>query len=287
MKKSTLVAAIQMVSGQNLEQNLNSAALLCREAASKGAKLLCLPENFALLDSSAVVALGNTEAQHGRIQSFIAQLCRELQVWIVAGSIPLAANEGKPLAATKVYSACLVFDDTGGIRARYNKMHLFDVDVSDDTGAYRESDRFDAGSRAVVVDTPFGVLGLAVCYDLRFPELFSDLTGQGADIIVIPSAFTYVTGKVHWELLLRARAIETQCFVIGVNQGGQHTESRRTWGHSMIIDPWGEVISALAEGSGVAVAALDQALLTGIRKKMPIQQHRKYGVLRLADDPSK
>jgi nitrilase len=277
MKNSTMIAALQMVSGAQLENNLMTVERLCREAAAQGASLLCLPENFALLDSTAVVALGIEEAKTARIQSFISSLSRELEVWIVAGSIPLAAQSGEP-EVDRVSSACLLFDDAGELQARYDKVHLFDVNVGDATGIYRESDRFVPGARSVVAETPMGVLGLSICYDLRFPELFVDLRGKGAEIIVIPSAFTYATGKDHWSTLLRARAIETQCYVVGINQGGQHSETRRTWGHTMIVDPWGEVISTLDEGEGVVTATIDRCRLSSIRKKMPIDLHRRFRV---------
>lgn len=272
-----MIAALQMVSGGNLEENLATAASLCREAAEHGASLLCLPENFALLDSSAVVALGIEEVSTGRIQSFVGDLSQELGVWIVAGSIPLAdRSDNKEIK--RVSSACLLFDDKGQCRARYDKLHLFDVNVGDATGVYRESDRFVPGSKAVVVETPMGALGLSICYDLRFPELFVELRNKGAEIILVPSAFTYATGKDHWSTLLRARAIETQCYVVGVNQGGQHDENRRTWGHTMIIDPWGTILSSHDEGEGVVTATIDREWLVSIREKMPIGEHRRFHV---------
>jgi nitrilase len=285
MTNNVIVAAIQMVSGADVNDNLRTVRQLCEEAAGRGAMLLCLPENFALLDSSAVVALGHDEATIGRIQNHIRQLCCELGVWIVAGSVPLAGTVSaagnailKDALPGKVKSACLVFDPAGSIRARYDKIHLFDVNVGDETGVYRESDRFEPGARSVIAETPFGRLGLTICYDLRFPELFADLRNQGADIILVPSAFTYVTGRAHWEILLRARAIETQCYVVGINQGGQHSATRRTWGHSMIVDPWGEVVGQVVEGVDIATAVIDHRLLNEVRGKMPMQQHRRYPI---------
>ncbi|MCP5207504.1 MAG: carbon-nitrogen hydrolase family protein [Hahellaceae bacterium] len=277
MNNPSVIAAVQMVSGGNLEENLATAANLCREAAAKGASLLCLPENFALLDSSAVVALGIEEARSARIRSFIGHLSRELGVWIVAGSIPLAESPDNQ-GVTRVSSACLVFNDRGECLARYDKIHLFDVNVGDATGIYRESDRFIPGNCPVVVDSPMGVLGLSICYDLRFPELFVDLRNKGAEIILVPSAFTYATGKDHWSTLLRARAIENQCYVVGINQGGQHNATRRTWGHTMIVDPWGAVLSSLDEGEGVVIATVDRERLLNIREKMPITEHRRFHV---------
>ncbi len=171
--------------------------------------------------------------------------------------------------------ACLVFDPRGEMVARYDKMHLFDVQVDDRQAQYSESRSFEPGSRIVCVDAPVGRIGLSICYDLRFPELYRKLLEQGAEILTVPSAFTKVTGEAHWEVLLRARAIENQCFVLAANQGGVHNATRETWGHSMIVDPWGRVLARVESGEGVAVADIDLSALHALRSRMPIQSHRR------------
>lgn len=273
------VAAIQMVSGNDLNKNLATARQLIEKAAIAGAKVIVLPENFAVFSARQQYSIGLKEASDERpIRSFIASLAKEHQVWIVAGTIPVAAdldstNEGDK---SKVYSACFVYDDQGLERARYNKMHLFDVDVADQQGSYRESDTFLAGDCAVVIETPFGRLGLSVCYDIRFPELFRVMFNQGVDIVAVPAAFTLKTGRAHWLPLLRARAIENQCYVIGANQGGQHSSSRETSGESVVIDGWGGVLAQRDMGEGIVVADIDLDKNKKLRQAMPCQRHIRF-----------
>ncbi|NVK41477.1 MAG: carbon-nitrogen hydrolase family protein [Oceanospirillaceae bacterium] len=267
------IAVIQMVSGERFEDNLDAAARLVGQAASEGAKLVLLPENFALFDSANL----RTLAERGdEVRGRVAELAMQAGVWLVAGSLPLAERtDGTPVAVPRVRAGCLVFDDAGVERARYDKRHLFDVDVADAQRSYRESDYVEAGESPVVVDTPVGCLGLSICYDLRFPQHYQALRDAGAELISVPSAFTAVTGAAHWELLLRARAVETQCYLLGADQGGRHSNRRETWGHSMVVDPWGDVLGVQATGEGVVIAELDRERLREVRAKMPVQAHRE------------
>lgn len=267
------VAVLQMVSGTELEANLAAAARLIERAAGDGARLLVLPEAFALFLSSAQRGLGEREAGTlARIRPFLAEQAARRGVWLVGGTIPLLeADDPRPRAA------CLVFDDSGREVARYDKVHLFDVAVGDRQGRYCESDTFCPGApRAVTVATPVGVLGLAVCYDLRFAELFVRLRRQGAELIAIPSAFTRRTGLAHWLPLLRARAIETQCYLLGANQGGEHSSRRHTSGGSVIVDGWGGVLGEAGFGEAVVGAEIDLAQLREQRAAMPVMTHRRF-----------
>ncbi|WP_415906073.1 carbon-nitrogen hydrolase family protein [Neptuniibacter sp. QD72_48] len=268
------LAVAQMVSGECVDTNLETVELLAEEAANSGAQLLLLPENFALLDSRALIDLARGEVKTRRIHNLLSLLAKKYNLWIVAGSVPVL-TQGADEAKDKVWASCLVFDSQGEQKASYNKIHLFDVDVADAHAAYRESDFIQAGSDLVTVDTPFGCIGLAICYDLRFPEQFQRLRQMGADIITVPSAFTYVTGKAHWEVLLRARAIENQCYVLAANQGGEHSPSRKSWGHSMIVGPWGEVLTVReSAGKGLVFADIDLKDVQDRRGAMPVMQHR-------------
>ncbi len=271
MSKSR-VAAIQMVSSNKLDENLAEAERLIEQAATDGAQLVVLPETFALFQARAQQSLGQQEASaQAVIRPFIAKLAKRLGIWIVAGTIPVAVEESE-----QVLSSCYVVDDQGKEQACYNKIHLFDVDVADSQGSYRESDTFLAGNDVVVITTPFGRLGLAVCYDIRFPEFFRAMFEQGVDVIAVPAAFTLLTGKAHWLPLLQARAIENQCYIIGANQGGEHTPSRSTSGDSVIIDGWGRVLASKESGAGIAVADMDLAELEKLRIAMPIKSHQRF-----------
>jgi nitrilase len=192
------------------------------------------------------------------------------RIWLVGGTLPLESS-----VPAKVRAACLLYDDKGGLAARYDKKHLFDVNIIDSNESYVESQTIEAGEEIVVVDTPFGKLGLAVCYDLRFPELFRSMADQGVELIALPSAFTAVTGKAHWEALVRARAIENLSYVIAAGQGGYHVNGRESHGDSMIVDPWGNILDRLASGSGFVCAEIDLSYLHNIRRKFPVLQHRK------------
>ncbi len=265
------VAVIQLVSGSDWRVNLERAAYWIAQAAQAGAQLVLLPENFAVFNSSQLVERGRDElSPQGPIRGFIAEQARQHGIWIVAGSLPVLSTDGR-----RVRSACLVVDDQGVERARYDKIHLFDVDVADSQGSYRESDQIEPGGTVVLVDTPVGRLGLTICYDVRFPLLYQKLVEQGAQLISVPAAFTYATGEAHWQVLLRARAIETQCYLLAANQGGVHNASRQTYGHSMVVDPWGELLGCHAEGEGMVLAPVDLDRVSQLRSRMPIQSHRR------------
>ncbi|MDX1457812.1 MAG: carbon-nitrogen hydrolase family protein [Marinobacter sp.] len=271
------VVAIQMVSGSDLQENLREAQGLLTEAAKSGARVAVLPENFAVLKTDQMVMQGQRECEgDGEIRAFLANEARRLGIWIVGGSMPLACRmDGSPIEG-RVRASCLVFDDQGREVARYDKIHLFDAQVDDAHGRYRESDTFEPGADVVTVDTPVGVLGLAICYDLRFPELFRALRERGADWIALPSAFTFMTGEAHWHALIRARAIENQVWMVAAGQGGQNSPRRRTYGHSMVVDPWGSVIAEQqGEGSAWVGAELSRDRVAEVRQQMPVWEHRR------------
>jgi nitrilase len=261
------VAALQMTSGADVATNLRAAERLIAAAAADGATLAVLPENFALMGQTEQAKLGLRERDgDGPLQQFLAAQARRHAIWLVGGTLPLAGDD-----PGRVRAACLLYDAAGRRVARYDKLHLFDVEVADSGERYVESETIEPGTTPVVADTPFGRLGLAVCYDLRFPELYRALH---ADVLLVPSAFTYVTGHAHWELLLRARAIENLAYVVAPAQGGVHENGRRTWGHSMVVDPWGVVMAERAEGPGVVTADLDAARQARLRLELPALDHR-------------
>ncbi len=265
-------AAIQMASSPNVSANLLEADKLIAEAAKAGAKLVALPENFALMGDHELDKIKIKEQYGvGPIQEFLANVAKKYGVWVIGGTIPIAGN-----ADNKVRAACVVYNDQGERVARYDKMHLFDVNVPGTNEVYRESDSIEQGEQPLVIDTPFGRLGIAVCYDLRFPEFFRKLSEQGVEILVIPSAFTAETGAAHWELLLRARAVENLCYVIAPNQGGFHLNGRRTFGHSMIIDPWGVIMDCYKTGGGFVSAEIDLERLEKVRTSFPALSHRRF-----------
>ncbi|MGJ0514662.1 MAG: carbon-nitrogen hydrolase family protein [Methylomicrobium sp.] len=265
-------AAIQMASSPNVGSNLLEAEKLIAEAAKAGAKLVALPENFALMGEHELDKIRIKEIDgQGPIQNFLSETAAKCGVWIVGGTMPIAGD-----AEHKVRAACLIYNDRGERVARYDKMHLFDVSVPGTNEVYRESDSIEAGPRPLVFDTPFGRLGVAVCYDLRFPEFFREMARMGMEILVIPSAFTAETGAAHWELLLRARAVENLCYIIAPNQGGFHINGRKTFGHSMIVDPWGVVLDCYKTGGGFVVADIDLERLEKVRTAFPVLQHRRF-----------
>ncbi len=275
------IAAVQMASGPQLQANLMEAGRLVGEAAEAGAGMVVLPEMFAIMGKSDAARVQLTEDEgNGPIQDCLARLARQHKVWIVAGTIPLrSAQEGRP------YAACLLYDDHGQVIARYDKIHLFDVTVGDEAEVYTESHTNYPGERVVVVDTPFGRLGLSVCYDLRFPELYRELSRQGAEILVIPSAFTEITGQAHWEALLRARAIENLCYVVAAAQGGYHVSGRTTYGHSMVVDYWGRVRGQLNKGSGIVLLEPDLPAQRVMRQRFPVLGHRRLVSGNIASEP--
>lgn len=267
-----IMAAIQMVSGHSVAGNLAEASNLLAQAADRGARLAVLPENFALMGRRETDKLAVQETEGaGQIQDFLAEQARRHQLWLVGGTVPLRSSDGD---SDRVRAACLLFDDQGRQIARYDKVHLFDVQMIGSRERYAESATIESGDRYIVADTPFGRLGLAVCYDLRFPEQFRVMADQGMEIMALPAAFTAATGAAHWEILLRARAIENQCYVIAAGQGGHHTNGRETFGDSLLIDPWGLILDRLAWGSGIALANLDRAFLEEIRQQFPALTHR-------------
>jgi nitrilase len=264
------VAAIQMTSGHEIDANLDAAGGFLAEAARLGAVLAALPENFAFMGMSGGDKRAIAEPDGaGRIQNFLADTARHLKIWIVGGTVPLRQD-----ADGRVSASCLVYKSDGQRAARYDKMHLFDVDVPGSSESHRESAHTVPGRDPRLVDTPLGKLGLAVCYDMRFPELFRVLSRQGADAFVVPSAFTVPTGHAHWESLLRARAIENLAAVIAPAQWGTHPNRRETFGDSMIIDHWGKVLARMPSGTGCVVADLDTAARMEARAKFPALDHR-------------
>ena len=243
------MAAIQMVSAPEVAANLEAAGRLIAQAAAAGAKLAALPENFYIIGRHEADKVRVREADgQGPIQQFLSEVAKKHGIWILAGTVPLSSDD-----ENHIRSACLLYDDVGRRVARYDKMHLFRFRQGEEN--YDESRTVEPGTKAVAVDSPFGRLGLSVCYDVRFPELYRAL-GE-VDVIFVPSAFTVPTGAAHWETLLRARAIENQAYVIAPAQGGTHASGRRTYGHTMIIDPWGEVLGVQREGEGVVLAEID------------------------------
>jgi predicted amidohydrolase len=272
------VAVAQILSINDLNANLQQVRELVASAAKENVELILLPENFAFFGAADFFELGLAEkTKSGPIRKFLSGLARDFGLYIIAGSLPTtAANaQGQTPEKNKVFTRSIVYSPAGDEVSFYDKIHLFDVEVDDSEGNYRESDSFSAGSQAVVVKLLQHQLGLSICYDLRFPELYRELRQLGAEIMCVPAAFTYVTGRAHWQVLLRARAIETQCFILAANQGGQNTSTRSTWGHSCIVSPWGEIIGQLDFGAGLVVAELDFDRLKKIRKDMPIAEHQR------------
>ncbi len=271
-KTNNRVAAIQMVSGADVDANLDEAARLISTAVSAGVEFVVLPENFAIMPTEDAGQLQVMERDgDGPIQEFLSAQAHQNHIWLVGGSIPLVSSQ-----PSKVRAACLLFNDRGERVARYDKLHLFDVKL-DNGEEYSESLTIEPGESVVVVDSPIGRLGLTICYDLRFPEIFRQMLDQGAEIFSVPSAFTATTGKVHWEILLRARAIENLAYVIGAGQGGSHSSGRETYGDSIVIDPWGKVINRLARGPGIVTADIDRLRLEKLRRSLPSIEQRRLG----------
>ena len=260
------IAAVQTVSGPDVAENLRVAGELVAEAAAAGARLVALPEYFPLItaDETAKVRIRERDGE-GPLQDFLRETARRHKVCLVGGTIPLAAT-----ADDKVRNSTLVYDERGERIARYDKVHLFGFRKGEES--YDESVTIEAGREVVRFDSPAGPTGLSVCYDLRFPELFRAM--GAVNLIILPAAFTYTTGRAHWEVLLRARAIENQCYVLAPAQGGRHPSGRVTWGHSLVIDPWGEVLACREEGPGVVVADLDPARIASVRESLPALRHR-------------
>jgi len=263
------VAALQMASGPNVAGNLSEARRLIENAVAQGARLVVLPEFFSIMGMKEDDMLAAREqAGTGAMQAFLAEMARKHRIWVIGGSIPLEAT-----APNKIRNACLVFDEHGEQVARYDKIHLFNLDLGNEH--YHEANTVEAGNQVVVVDSPFGRIGLAICYDLRFPELFRAM--KNVDIVVLPAAFTATTGKMHWETLVRARAIENLVYIIAAAQGGYHVNGRETHGHSMVVDPWGRVLDQLPRGSGVVIAEVNPSYQKSLRASLPALTHRTLG----------
>ena len=260
-----------MVSGADLDTNLLEAERLITVAAAAGAGLVVLPENFALMGHSPADQWGLRERDgRGPLQAFLRRVAEQQRVWLVGGTIPLTAA-GSGL----VRAACLVYDERGRRVARYDKMHLFDVCVPGADEHYQESAIIEPGEAPLVIDSPVGRLGLAVCYDLRFPELFRHMLDDGMEVLALPAAFTATTGEAHWETLVRARAIENLVYVVAAAQGGRHPNGRETHGHSLVVDPWGRVLARLPRGPGVISSTLDPAVQAAVRRDFPAIDHRR------------
>lgn len=261
------IAVIQMVSSAKVSENLQHTEALMTQAKDEQAELVVLPENFAFMGINETDKLQVAEHYgQGPIQQKISQLAKKLRLWTIAGTIPVKG------IGSKIRASSIVYDDQGLSVARYDKIHLFDVRVSEHE-AHQESLLIERGNELVVVDTPVGKVGLTVCYDLRFPELYQQLSSRGAQLFTVSSAFTAVTGFAHWDILLRARAIENLCYVLAPNQGGQHENGRQTYGHSMVVEPWGKVIVQKEEGAGLVTADIDLQHLQQLRRHFPCVDH--------------
>ncbi|MDE2611928.1 MAG: carbon-nitrogen hydrolase family protein [Burkholderiales bacterium] len=262
------LAALQMVSTPDVAENLASAVRLVAEAAAAGAELVALPEYFCLLGRRDTDKLAAAEQPgHGPIQQTLAGLARRHRVWLVGGTLPIVVD------AARVLNRSCVYAPDGSEAAHYDKLHLFAFDNGQES--YDEGRTLAAGDAPAAFDCDGWRVGLSICYDLRFPELYRALMRPPCDLLVVPAAFTYTTGQAHWELLLRARAVENQCYVLAPAQGGQHANGRRTWGHSLIVDPWGEVLACRDEGAGVVLANASRARLTEVRRQLPALAHRR------------
>ena len=260
------VAGIQMASSPQVASNLIEAERLIAIAAEQGAKIVVLPEYFCIMGVKDIDKVAVREKfGDGKIQTFLSRMAKEYEIWLIGGTIPLVSN-----FPNKVRNSCLVYNDKGVQVARYDKIHLFGLDLGSEH--YHEENTIESGDTVVVVDTPYGKIGLSVCYDLRFPELYRAM--GNVDMIVIPSAFTETTGKAHWESLIRARAIENLCYVIAPAQGGYHLSGRETHGNSMIVDPWGVILDRLPRGSGVVIANINRDYQTSLRNSLPALKHK-------------
>ena len=263
-------AAIQMASGTNVNANLLTTEKLLEEAARQGARLAVLPENFAFMGATCADALPFRERQgDGPLQQFLSRIASRLGIWIVGGTIPLEGDD-----ASKWRASSLVFDSEGKEVARYDKQHLFDVTLVESNERFNESETIEPGDEVIVIDSPGGRLGLSVCYDLRVPELVRAMLDKGAEIISLPAAFTAVTGRAHWDILVRARAIENLAYVVAAAQGGFHIKGRETYGHSMLVDPWGSVLDQRERGNGFAIGTINRDFQQNTRRNFPCLEHR-------------
>lgn len=270
-KLKAILVAVQITAGPCVEKNLAAVEQQIEKAVQEGANIIALPEVFACYDSQKYLAMGQQERYpSGYLRSRMASWAKNYQVYLIGGTIPVLNP-----AERKLYPRCYFYNDQGQELGFYDKIHLFDVDIDDAQGRYRESDMFLSGDEIKVFPTPYGNVGLTICYDLRFPYVFDRLRQAGADIISVVAAFTETTGKAHWQPLLQARAIEQQCYILASNQWGQHDEKRRTFGHSMVISPWGEILDQLPAGEGISCAEIDLAEIERIRREMPVANHQR------------
>ncbi|WP_447889154.1 deaminated glutathione amidase [Serratia fonticola] len=269
--KNANVALLQLCSGEQIRDNLAQIEQQIKQL-NPGIKLVMTPEN-ALLFANAAAYREHAETEgHGPLQQAVRDMARRYGVWLLVGSMPLISREDP----TRITTSSLLFDDQGEIRGRYDKLHMFDVDINDIHAHYRESDTYQHGQQLTVVDTPVGRLGMTICYDLRFPGLYQALRAKGAELISVPAAFTRVTGEAHWEILLRARAIENQCVILAPAQVGRHGATRRTWGHSMVVDSWGNVLAENPDAVSALKVRVNTGKLHTVRKQMPVMQHNRF-----------
>ncbi len=266
-----MLVALQMTATDDINHNYHVCKDLIEKAALLGAKLIALPENFAFLGESAAQNKKIAEPLHGEIFQSYCNLAKEYRIWLSLGGFCEKGDDGR------IFNTHVIVDDAGQIKATYRKVHLFSLDMPT-SSLLDESKTISSGEELVIAKSPVGRLGLSICYDLRFSGLYAALANQGAEVILVPSAFTSVTGKAHWEILLRARAIETQCYVVAPAQTGIHNSSRESHGHAMIVDPWGTIVSQCSEGSDIAIASVDLDYLAAVRKRMPILKHQRPDV---------
>jgi len=265
------IAVIQMVSTADYHENTETAKRLVIEAAQAGNNIVVLPEYFCYMGLHERDKYEYVEQhKNGKLQTMLSTLAKEYGVWIVAGTHPIESDE-----PARPYGRCYIYDDQGEVITWYDKIHLFDVKIADSKGSYCESAMTKAGDKVVCFNTPWGMIGVAVCYDLRFPELFRQQVEAGCEIMILPAAFTYKTGEKHWKVLIQARAIENLCYFVASAQGGTHQNGRETWGHSCIVSPWGETLAERANGEGFVQAELDRKALKELRRSFPVLKHRK------------
>ncbi|MCE2572114.1 carbon-nitrogen hydrolase family protein [Motilimonas eburnea] len=264
------VSLIQLISCNHVDKNFARIADLLKQLQPQPKQWVLLPENAIVFGDKQDYLRCSEDLGHGPYQARLSQLAQAFDIFLVCGSFPIKSPE-----ASRVFTTTLVFSPQGELVQHYHKLHLFDALVADEKGAYQESATFKPGNHITCVSTPTLNVGLSICYDLRFPALFQQLRMAGAQVIMVPAAFTYTTGQAHWLPLLQARAIETQCYIVAANQGGAHSFERKTWGHSCIIDPWGDVIGQLTTGEGVLTAPIDLVKLAQIRNSMPILEHQR------------
>lgn len=279
--KNANVALLQLCSGEQVRDNLAQIEQQIKQL-NPGVKLVMTPENALLFADGAAYRKYAEQQGDGPLQQAAREMARRYRVWLLVGSMPLISREDPQ----RITSSSLLFDDQGEIRGRYDKMHMFDVDIDDIHAHYRESDVYQHGNQLTVVDTPVGRLGMTICYDLRFPGLYQTLRAQGAELISVPSAFTRVTGEAHWEILLRARAIENQCVILAPAQVGRHGATRRTWGHSMAVDSWGNILAQNADAVSALKVRVNTSKLKTVRIQMPVLQHNRFQPVLIAPTES-